>query len=165
MRHPMSCPCGGPSLETCCGPYISGEKLPPTAEALMRSRYTAYATQQVDYVLATHDPANRDEVDPEGAATWAREAEWQGLEIVATEAGGPVDDTGVVEFIARYAAKGAPVAHHERSTFKKIDGRWFYMDGDMVKPRPVVRDAPRTGRNDPCPCGSGKKYKKCHGAS
>jgi uncharacterized protein YchJ len=93
---------------------------------------------------------------PGGAATWAREAQWHGLEIVATEAGGPDDETGTVEFIARYSAKGAPVAHHERSTFKKIDGRWFYMDGDMVKPRPVVRDAPRVGRNDPCPCGSGK---------
>jgi SEC-C motif domain protein len=131
----------------------------------MRSRYTAYATQNVDYVLATHDPNSRDEVDPEGAATWSREADWQGLEIVATEAGGPADDAGVVEFIARYAAKGTPVAHHERSTFKKIDGRWFYMDGQMVKARPLVREAPKTGRNEPCPCGSGKKYKKCHGAA
>jgi len=160
----MGCPCGGASFETCCGPYLKGERPAPTAEALMRSRYTAYTVQEIDYVLGTHDPASRDEVDREGAATWAREADWQGLEIVATEAGGEADDAGVVEFIARYAAKGAAVAHHERSTFKRIDGRWYERDRAMVRPKPVVREGAKVGRNDPCPCGSGKKYKKCHGA-
>jgi SEC-C motif-containing protein len=69
----------------------------------------------------------------------------------------------VVEFIAKYAIDGNDFKHHERATFRRIDGDWFYMDGDMVKPKPVVRDKPKVGRNEPCPCGSGKKYKKCHG--
>ena len=53
--------------------------------------------------------------------------------------------------------------HHERAEFSRIDGRWFYIDGEMIKAKPVVREAPKVGRNEPCPCGSGKKYKKCCG--
>ncbi|GAB4525302.1 MAG: YchJ family protein [Haliangiales bacterium] len=162
----MQCPCtSGRAFDACCGPYINGDAKPETAEALMRSRYSAYATENIDYVLATHDPATRDEVDPEGALTWARESTWEGLTIVDTEAGGPDDQDGVVEFIARYEAQGQHVGHHERSRFQRIDGVWHYIDGDMVKPKPVVRETPKVGRNEPCPCGSGKKYKKCHGAA
>ena len=80
-----------------------------------------------------------------------------------TEAGGPDDQEGVVEFIARYRTGGSAHAHHERSRFRRVDGRWYFVDGQMVKPTPV-RAAPTVGRNAPCPCGSGKKYKRCHGA-
>jgi SEC-C motif domain protein len=70
----------------------------------------------------------------------------------------------MVEFVARYRMGGAEHAHHERATFQRHDGRWYFEDGDIVKARPVVREAPKVGRNEPCPCGSGKKFKKCHGA-
>ncbi|MBT8492606.1 MAG: SEC-C domain-containing protein, partial [Deltaproteobacteria bacterium] len=70
----------------------------------------------------------------------------------------------IVEFIARYKARGADLHHHERSTFAQQDGEWFYRDGQIVKPKTVVKDSPKVGRNSPCPCGSGKKYKKCCGA-
>jgi len=160
----VTCDCGkGPSLDECCGPFISGEAKPDTAEALMRSRYSAYASEHIDYLAATHDPETSESMDREDTEKWAKEAEWQGLEIVQTEAGGPDDDTGVVEFVARYKSEGNDVAHHERSTFRRIDGQWFYVDGDMVKPKPVRRETPKVGRNEPCPCGSGKKYKKCCG--
>ncbi|MGN1324764.1 MAG: SEC-C metal-binding domain-containing protein, partial [Candidatus Spyradenecus sp.] len=53
--------------------------------------------------------------------------------------------------------------HHERSLFKRVDGQWKFIDGELVKPKPIVNEQPRPGRNDPCPCGSGKKYKKCCG--
>jgi SEC-C motif domain protein len=161
----MTCPCGGPSLEECCGPFLSGERLPETAEALMRSRYTAYTREEIDYIVNTHHPRGREDVDRAQTETWAKEAEWSGLEIVSTQRGGPGDSEGEVEFIARYTVKDAEFSHHERSTFRREDDRWFYLDGAMIKPRPVVREAPKVGRNEPCPCGSGKKFKKCHGVA
>jgi SEC-C motif-containing protein len=161
----MQCYCGtGRDFEECCEPYLKGSAKPETAEALMRSRYSAYATDNIDYVMSTHDPATIDAVDREGAQRWARESAWQGLEIVETVAGGPGDDTGVVEFVARYESEDQAVAHHERAQFRRIDGSWFYIDGEMVKAKPTRRETPKVGRNEPCPCGSGKKYKKCHGA-
>ena len=160
----MSCPCGaGPDYDACCGPYIEGTALPPTAEALMRSRYTAYVRGAIDHVVATHEPKTRGDIDRQAATRWSESAEWLGLEIVATEAGGPEDRTGVVEFVARYNAEGAEQRHHERASFTRDGDRWFYADGDMVKAQPVVREAPKVGRNEPCPCGSGKKFKKCCG--
>jgi SEC-C motif domain protein len=128
----------------------------------MRSRYSAYVLGEIDYIIATHD-AGGAEVDREATEQWAKTAEWLGLEIRATEGGGPDDATGMVEFVARYRDKGHDLAHHERSTFRRHDGRWRYVDGVQVKP-PPVRAEPRAGRNDPCPCGSGKKFKRCHGA-
>lgn len=131
----------------------------------MRARYSAYVLNQVDYILKTHDPDIEDRGDRKEIESWSTQAKWLGLEIVSTEAGGAGDETGVVEFIARYKMKGQSLAHHERSRFRKIDGAWFYQDGEMVKPGTVQRTEPKLGRNDPCHCGSGKKYKRCHGAS
>ena len=165
----MTCPCGvGESLEVCCGPRHDGSQPATTAAELMRSRYSAYVVGNIDYVVATHDPAQRDQVDREAATMWSQQSQWLGLEIVATEAGGPDDDAGVVEFIARFMLGGRPQQHHERSRFTRVDEgagpRWVYVDGEVQKARPVAREAPKVGRNEPCPCGSGKKYKKCHGA-
>jgi SEC-C motif-containing protein len=129
----------------------------------MRSRYTAYVRGDIDYIVTTHDPATQDEVDRETTEVWARESEWAGLTILAREEGGPTDERGMVEFVARYRAKGHDLTHHERSRFRRVDGRWYYVDGKVLKPPPVVRAEPKTGRNDPCPCGSGKKFKRCHG--
>ncbi len=151
------CPCGSGKPEAaCCGRYHAGE-LAPTALALMRSRYTAYVRGKIEYLLATHDVSTRASVDPKAVAKWSRDTEWQGLEIVATAAGGESDETGIVEFIARGVTSGRAFAQRERSRFRKLDGAWFYLDGDAgAEPKP--------GRNEPCPCGSGMKYKRCHGA-
>ena len=162
----MTCPCGkGESLETCCGPFIAGTALPETAEALMRSRYTAYATGNVDYILSSHDPATVGEVDRGNTEAWSKSAEWLGLEITKTEAGQASDDAGLVEFVARYKIRGVAIDHRERATFKKQGVRWVFVDGEEIKGPPIRNEGPKAGRNDPCPCGSGKKYKKCHGAS
>lgn len=159
----MSCPCGSNlELKSCCEPYVRGEKFAPTAEALMRSRYTSYTMNEVDYIVTSHVPEGQDDVDKEAAGKWAEAAEWQGLEIVETEGGKESDSEGVVEFVAKYSVQGVEQRHHERSRFKKVDGKWYYVDGDMVRPKPVTRGA-KVGRNEPCPCGSGKKYKKCCG--
>ncbi|HWA78122.1 MAG TPA: YchJ family protein [Polyangiaceae bacterium] len=162
----MTCPCGkGESLETCCGPYLSGAALPPTAEALMRSRYTAFATGNVDYILETHDPDRRGDVDAASTEQWSKGSEWLGFELVDVENGGPDDNAGVVEFVAKYKIKGTTLTHRERSVFRKHGNRWVFVDGQIVNGPPVRRTEPRVGRNEPCPCGSGKKYKKCHGVS
>jgi SEC-C motif-containing protein len=159
----MSCPCGsGETYEKCCGPYHAGAPA-PTAEALMRSRYSAYVKGEIDYLVSSHVAEGREEVDRELTEKWAKESEWVGLTIVATEKGGPDDDLGTVEFVARFKAEGQERAHRERSNFKKVEGRWYYVDGKELK-APPARAEKVPGRNDPCPCGSGKKYKKCHGA-
>jgi len=158
----MPCPCGsGQDESACCGPILAGAPA-PTALALMRSRYTAYVRGAIDHVVATHDPATREEIDVPAATRWSEDTTWGGLEILGTERGGEGDDEGVVEFVVRGVTSGAPFAQRERSTFRRDDGRWYYVGGD-VRALPARRAA-TPGRNEPCPCGSGKKYKRCHGA-
>ena len=160
-------PCHGGSgdaLETCCQPFITGAAQPPTAEALMRSRYSAYIEHAIDYLGDTLHPAHRADWDREATRRWAEGATWHGLEIVSTEAGGAEDNDGIVEFIARYDEQGEQRSHHERSRFRREAGRWYYVEGDMPKPVTQRHTTPKVGRNDPCPCGSGRKYKKCCGA-
>jgi len=158
------CPCGsGKDFAACCGPYIAGDAPAPTAEALMRSRYSAYATANAKYLKDTL-AKGVDDGDELSDAEIAK-ADWTGLEIRDTEAGGVDDDTGEVEFTAYYTAQdGERFAHRERSTFAREDGRWVYVDGVINPKHQPVRVA-KVGRNDPCPCGSGKKYKKCCGAN
>ncbi|HET7838576.1 MAG TPA: YchJ family protein [Rectinemataceae bacterium] len=160
-----NCPCGsGREYESCCGPYVSKRALAPTAEALMRSRYSAYARHQIDFIV---DTCVRDEehgIDLEATKRWSEKSEWLGLKIIRTEKGGPGDDKGLVEFSATYVLDGLREEHHEVSSFVKREGAWLYEEGEMIT-ETVVRAAPKVGRNDPCPCGSGKKYKKCCGAA
>ena len=159
------CPCGsGKEYDNCCGPLISGNQAAATAEALMRSRYTAYAKADIAYITDTLHPSARHDHDPIAAQRWAEQSEWLGLEICNVEAGGETDDTGIVEFIASYREKGGIKKHHEIAEFTKDNGRWYFKDGKAVAPQTVQREAAKVGRNDPCPCGSGKKYKKCCGA-
>ena len=160
------CPCTrGSSFDACCGPVLRGDATAETAEALMRARYTAYTQGQIDFIVESHDPDSAEQVDRDASTSWSKKAEWMGLDVVSTDAGGPDDDTGEVEFIARYRMEGADLAHHERAQFRRRDQGWVYMDGEMVKAKPVVRDQPKVGRNEPCPCKSGKKHKKCCGAA
>jgi SEC-C motif domain protein len=160
------CPCSaGRSYDECCGPVLRGDAKAETAEALMRARYTAYTQGEIEFIVDSHDPESSEQVDREASASWSKKAEWLGLEIVSTEAGGSDDESGGVEFIARYRMEGADLAHHERAEFRRGQDGWVYVDGEMVKPKPVVREQPKVGRNEPCPCGSGKKYKKCCAAA
>ncbi|HBO99364.1 MAG TPA: hypothetical protein DD637_05970 [Verrucomicrobia bacterium] len=164
VRKEEMCPCkSGKTYGECCGPILEGAAKAPTAEALMRARYSAYATEQVDFLYASEVPAVQAEFDADTSRAWSRAADWLGLEVVHTEKGGPDDTTGVVEFRAVYSSQGEVRDHHERATFVKDAEGWKFQDGEMVAEKPVTREAPKVGRNDPCPCGSGKKYKKCCG--
>jgi len=160
-----SCPCGsGQPYSSCCAPYITGAAVAQSAEALMRSRYSAYAEHAIDYLGDTLHPEHRNDWDRDATRRWSEAAEWLGLEIVSTEGGQPGETEGWVEFIASYNEKGELKRHHERSRFAAAGGRWYYVDGELPKPQTQRHEAPKVGRNDPCPCGSGKKYKKCCGA-
>ena len=158
------CPCGsGGEFDQCCGPFIQGNKTATTAEALMRSRYSAYVKTEIDYIYDTTHASQRSKFNRKESLDWSRNTQWQSLEVVRTEDGGQEDESGIVEFIARYREKNKPIQHHEIAEFVKEDGRWYFMDGHAPKPVQSVRQGPKIGRNDPCPCGSGKKYKKCCG--
>src|SRR5690349_6659067 len=99
----MQCPCGSElGLEACCGPAISGERPAPTAEALMRSRYTAYTQKKGSYIVETHDPDSREEVDEKATQRWAEETECLQLQVLSTKDGGEKDERGEVEFVARF---------------------------------------------------------------
>ncbi len=158
----QTCPCGSSNaFAECCEPVITGTEPARTAEQLMRARYTAYTSAAVDFIFESTHPDYRDGYDHAGTKSWAQDSEWIGLEIVSTEKGGPEDQDGTVEFIANYRNNGIVQKHHELGHFSKEEDTWLFTTGDMVKPKPAI--STKVGRNEPCPCGSGKKYKKCCG--
>jgi SEC-C motif-containing protein len=164
MTPPIDCPCtSGRAFSACCEPYVTGRAQAPTAEALMRARYTSYATGRIDFVEKTHAPESRADFDRKASEKWAKESQWKGLSVVAVKGGGADDADGVVHFVARFATGGQDYEHREIATFRKERDTWWFVDGKSPKPETFVRSGPEVGRNDPCHCGSGKKFKKCHG--
>ena len=160
-----SCPCcSGKAYSECCEPFIRNQKQALTTEELMRSRYSAYAKCEVEHIVATTHPDQMEYSDERSIRSWSKNSTWEGLEIVSAKAGGPDDQEGEVEFIAHYSAKnGMKKVHHELALFKKVDGAWRFFDGKPVPQKTFVREDAKIGRNEPCPCGSGKKYKLCCG--
>ena len=159
-----NCPCGSETnYDSCCAPLHKGEAVAQTAEQLMRARYAAFETQNLDFLETSLSEASRKDYDGKATEEWATQADWIGLEILDTEQGTQDDQEGYVEFKAHFKIKEHQTLHHERSHFKKIDGCWYYHDGEIVNNQQPVR-VTKIGRNDPCSCGSGKKYKKCCGA-
>lgn len=153
---PLRCDCGsGKAYDLCCGPCLEGEIPAPDPEALMRSRYTAFCRKNTDYLIATTAPGKgeperlRQELNQTMAST-----RWLGLKVIDSGMKGP--DRGWVEFAAFFSQGGVPGQLHESSSFLKIEGRWVYGEGEILP-------ALKLGRNEVCFCGSGKKYKKCHG--
>ena len=148
--HPCPCKSNTP-YQDCCGKYLESHATPQTAEALMRSRYTAYTLADIDYIKKTMQGKpllGFKEID---TTQWAKSVLWLGLEVIRST-------SDEVEFIATYMDKGTVKAIHEISQFHCINEAWFYVDGSQlndIKTKPVAR-------NEPCPCGSNKKFKNCH---
>jgi SEC-C motif domain protein len=119
-----SCPCGsGASYRGCCGTFHDGELQAGSAEELMRSRYSAFAYGNADYLFRTWHPCTRPaDVTIDPGITWT------GLDVTDTVAGGPDDDCGEVEFTARFESTSRVGSLHERSRFERRAGRWFYLD-------------------------------------
>jgi SEC-C motif-containing protein len=122
-----NCPCcSGKTFAECCGIYISGQKSAPTAEALMRSRYAAYATANIDYIARTMRGRASVNFDKKNAESWAKQATWLGLKIIEFK---QQDNQGWVEFKAYYSENQESHELHELSKFEYLDGQWFYTDG------------------------------------
>ncbi len=120
-----ACPCGtNKNLDLCCGPYLSGAVVAPTAEALMRSRYTAYTLNDEAYLRATWD----ERTCPKERITHDDPTKWLGLEVKKFKADG---DNATVEFVARYKIGGKAHRLHELSRFVRYEGKWFYVDGSF----------------------------------
>ncbi|MHB8471407.1 MAG: YchJ family protein [Gammaproteobacteria bacterium] len=127
------CPCGsGKPYPVCCGQYLSGAQAAPTAQALMRSRYTAFARGDFEYVLRTWAARTRPpSVDLRSAGSIV----WTGLEVVACRAGGRSAKEGQVEFIAHCAINGHAQQLHEVSRFVREAGQWVYVEGEIKQAR------------------------------
>lgn len=159
------CACGsGLPHDACCGPILAGAPA-ATPEALMRSRYTAYVKRNYKHLEESLSAEQRADFSLKDARSWAESAEWLGLDILATSGGSADDSEGTVRFRARFRTDGQDREHLENARFIREEGRWVYAGQVEEKAEPVRRAEPKVGRNDPCPCGSGKKYKKCHGAA
>lgn len=156
MTAHTPCPCqSGLTYQDCCAPLIARQAFASSPEALMRSRYTAYVQADIGYLRETTAEDRRSAYDFDQLGEWARQSEWLGLKVHNCE---QVGQRGRVVFTARFKLNDGVHAHTEDSTFIQYDGRWYFVEGhECAEPKTTV------GRNDPCTCGSGRKYKKCCG--
>tara|TARA_R110002153_G_scaffold107109_3_gene246780 strand:+ start:34042 stop:34509 length:468 start_codon:yes stop_codon:yes gene_type:complete len=153
MIHiPSACPCNKTkSYQACCQALHTGDLIASSAEQLMRSRYSAFVTGNLAYLIATQHPDNRQADDETILRQTIKDTQWLGLKIIRHKSAG---NNAIVEFVAFY--QDEPVGQlHERSYFIKEDKQWFYVDGEILP-------ALKLSRNEVCFCGSGKKIKKCH---
>ncbi len=161
INKPCPC-CSGQTYRQCCQRLISGQQYAKTPLQLMRSRYSAYALDNMDYIEATmRGKALKALQKMTDQLTETEQPKWYRLEIIDAPEVGANDTTATVEFIAYFRTGLQSHQLHELSYFKKIDHQWFYVDGEHRDRS--VKDANAVGRNAPCPCNSGKKYKKCCG--
>ena len=128
-----------------------------------RSRFTAFASGKPDYIERTCASEMRETFDHGGAERGAEMVKWLSLQVLGASCGSVMDDTGTVEFAATYLAEGLIRVHRENSVFRREDGAWVYVAGE-IETGASVPDPVKVRRNDPCPCGLGRKFKKCCGA-
>ncbi len=151
-----TCYCGNPkSYNTCCFPFLSQELIPETPEQLMRSRYSAFCSKNIEYLIATHHPSMRQPDESDLLNKIINTTQWLGLKILKTSNNGTSQGIGYVEFVAFYKTNKVGQLH-ENSKFIYENDQWYYLDG-------VILESLKLARNALCWCGSKKKYKKCHG--
>lgn len=159
----MLCPCKSElDYQNCCEPYHLGKSFPETPEQLMRSRYSAFALKIIPYLVDTLSASKRTVNLSSELTEFATSVDFKHLEILNAPVPDKDSGYGFVEFKAWYKAEdGNYHWMQENSRFEYIDIRWYYLDGNLAgNPKPI-----KIGRNDPCVCQSGKKYKKCCGKS
>lgn len=157
------CSCGSNiNYMDCCGRFISGKQLPTTPEALMRSRYTAYTQGNIGYITQTMTGPAAVNFNVNETKAWAQQITWIRLEVLNT-----AQDNiyGTVEFRAHYLLQHKNCIMHEVSEFECVDGKWYYTNSKFHETVFSKSETIKVGRNDPCTCGSGKKYKKCCASS
>lgn len=150
------CYCGSQkSYAECCSRFLSGNLKPETPEQLMRSRYSAFCIKNIEYLICTHHPSKQQPNERETLTQTVHKTHWLGLKVLKTEKGRIDQGVGYVEFLAFY--KNIEIGQlHEHSRFIYENQQWYYLDGKVLGPV-------KFGRNEPCWCGSGKKFKNCHG--
>ena len=149
----QACPCKSTkTYQQCCSPFHLGEKTAETCEQLMRSRFSAFVYQKGGYLLETYHADYRGDLT--AAQLAEKTVDWKNLQIIATQS---LQETGYVEFKAWFIEHGKLSYHHERSNFVRQNQQWLYCDGVFYP----EQNSSKIQRNDPCPCGSGKKFKKC----
>ncbi|MDR2489101.1 MAG: YchJ family protein [Desulfovibrio sp.] len=162
MRH-ESCFCGSDkTYSACCEPIIQGISPARTPEELMRARFTAHCRRNYAFLVDSTHPEHRGDVSEEEISRWASHVTWTSLEIHSASPG-DTNDTGTVSFTAHFTMQDTPQELREDSSFAMYEGQWYYVDGHVHGQDPYIREQPRIGRNELCPCGSGKKFKKCCG--
>lgn len=130
MLTTEKCPCGKAlSYSDCCEPYHKEEKIALTAEVLMRSRYSAFAKNKVDFLIKTHHKSTKHVLEIQDLELFCKKVSFVKLRIIKTKMGGELDDKGTVKFKAYYEENGLKSCISENSTFEKIDGAWFYKSG------------------------------------
>jgi|TARA_B110000977_G_C11065327_1_gene487596 SEC-C motif-containing protein len=161
INQPCLCQSGAQSPKTydqCCRQLHSDMARALTPEQLMRSRYSAFCLGNAQYLSKTHHPSQRHNDDDVTLAATIVNTQWHGLTIVASNQGQNQNE-GYIEFIAHYSENQQPGLLHEKSRFVKENEQWFYIDGEIMESGPIALP----NRNEPCWCGNGKKFKKCHG--
>ena len=153
-----SCPCGsGKTFGDCCEAVHTGRRQPATAEELMRARFTAHVAHNFRFLHDSHRPtAGKPYVEEEGVPAM----HWTKLVVHSHEIGRDADQA-FVDFSAYGTEEGVEKVLHEKAEFLRIGGAWLYHREARLGPAPFKSTAPKVGRNDPCPCGSGKKFKHC----
>ena len=148
-----TCPCfSGKAYFDCCELVHNGKITDASAEQVMRARYTAFCYHNVGYIASTIHPRKRGFNDTFHLSRAVKKTRWIGLKVINHQAG---DEVSYVEFIAYRIEKDQIEQQHERSKFVYVKNKWFYLDGEELPPWKLER-------NEPCFCGSGKKFKKCH---
>ncbi|MEO7414455.1 MAG: YchJ family metal-binding protein [Opitutaceae bacterium] len=155
------CPCGsGRLFGDCCEPILRQQRRAGTAEEVMRSRFTAHALRDHAHLHRTFLTTARLPYQPERESD-VEDLSWTRLVVHAHETSDAKPDAAFVDFSAYYQDDGTEHVIHEKSEFQRINGEWFYARAVRHGPVPIKSAHPKIGRNDPCPCGSGKKYKHC----
>jgi SEC-C motif-containing protein len=157
-KRGLPCPCGSGSLfESCCEPVLSGRQAAAHAEQLMRARFTAHVVHDFKFLHTSYLPTSGlPFVAEEGEPT----VQWTRLVVHAHEATDN-PDKAYVDFSAYGTEAGTEKVLHEKAEFLRRNGTWFYNREARLGPAPYRSATPKIGRNDPCPCGSGRKYKQC----
>ncbi len=161
------CPCGSrQSYTDCCESIHQDPTLATVPEQLMRARYSAHVKKLVDFVVETYHPSCEAESQRTEIAE-SIDSEWCKLEVLSSESGAN-DNEGFVTFKAYFKQDGEEFCLQERSRFVKEGRQWYYIDGTFPEEAQDTRLSQpiknlKVGRNDPCICGSGKKFKKCCG--
>jgi len=152
------CPCGsGKSFGECCSPLHQGQRKAANAEELMRARFSAHVVHDFKFLHDSYRPtAGKPYVAEEGEPTMV----WTKLVVHSHELGTD-PDKAFVDFSAYGTDDGVEKVLHEKAEFLLVNGSWLYNREARLGPAPYKSTAPKVGRNDPCPCGSGKKYKQC----